>query len=49
MVKHSNNLIEHIKNYADEGNDIIFDQDFHDFHDEILDTMLEEERKISSI
>ena len=46
MVKHSNNLIEHTKNYTDEGNDIIFDQDF---HDEILDTMLEEERKISSI
>jgi hypothetical protein len=39
-------MIDLIRNYADGCDDIIFEQDF---HDEILDTVLEEERETSAV
>ncbi len=29
-IKYANILVDHRRNYADEGDDIIFEQDFHD-------------------
>ncbi len=46
MVTYANHLVGLIRNYADEGDDITFEQDF---HDDILDTLLTEERDISAV